>query len=121
MDLDKQNDATNKFATNIGIISTNGKWGYNVMAAEWTHHISYSPGIIVINLHAHDATAENIIESKEFGVNIAAEDQNIISSIAGGSSGKEVDKVEVLKEFGVEFYKAEKIDAMMIKGSAANI
>jgi flavin reductase (DIM6/NTAB) family NADH-FMN oxidoreductase RutF len=47
------------------------------MAPEWTHHIAYSPSLIAGNLRGNDATAENIIESKEFGVNIAAEDHNV--------------------------------------------
>ena len=40
------------------------------MAAEWTHHISYSPSLIAINVRGHDATAENIQSSNEFGVNL---------------------------------------------------
>ena len=53
------------------------------MAAEWTRHISYSPSLISVNIRGHDATAKNIEASKEFGVNIAAEDHNVICSIAG--------------------------------------
>jgi flavin reductase (DIM6/NTAB) family NADH-FMN oxidoreductase RutF len=46
-------------------------------AAEWTHHISYSSSLIAFNVRGHDATAENIQSSKEFGISIAGEDQNV--------------------------------------------
>lgn len=109
-----------KFVTNVGLITSNGPWGPNIMAAEWAHHISYEPSLIAVNIHPWDATAENIIKSKEFGVNIATENQNIISSVSGRSSGKQVDKIAVLKELGVEFYKANKIKVLMVKGAALN-
>lgn len=57
------------------------------MAAEWTHHISYSPSLIAVNICGRDTTAENIKDSKEFGINLAAEDQNILCSLAGRYSG----------------------------------
>ncbi len=109
-----------KFITNVGLITSNGRWGHNVMAAEWTHHISYSPGLVAVNIGPEDATTDNIMGSKEFGVNLAAENQNVLSSVSGRSTGKEVDKIAVLKELGFEFYKARKIDVLMIKGSALN-
>ena len=58
---------TRQFLTNVGLITTDGPYGPNVMAAEWTHHISYTPSLIAINVRG-DATAENIDHSKEFGV-----------------------------------------------------
>ena len=58
------------------------------MAAEWTHQISYSPGLIMVNIGFDKATADNIKKNKEFGISLAADDQNIVSSVAGGSSGK---------------------------------
>lgn len=109
-----------RFVTNVGLITSNGPHGNNVMAAEWTHNISYRPFYIQINVHPNDATADNIKTSREFGVNLAATDQNIASSIAGNYTGKEIDKVAVLKELGIEFYKAKSINALMIKGSVLN-
>ncbi len=120
MDLAWDDRRTRQFVTNVGLITSNGPHGQNIMSAEWTHHISYSPSLIAVCLHAVDATAENIKKSKEFGVNLATENQNVIVSIAGGSSGKNVNKIAVLKELGIEFYKAKKIKALMIKGAAMN-
>jgi flavin reductase (DIM6/NTAB) family NADH-FMN oxidoreductase RutF len=120
MDIPWGSEGTSKFVTNVGIITTDGPWGPNAMAAEWTHLVSYKPGRIAVNVGPSKATAENILASKEFGVNLAAEDQNVFASIAGGSTGKQVDKIAVLKEVGAKFYSAEKIKALMLEGAALN-
>jgi flavin reductase (DIM6/NTAB) family NADH-FMN oxidoreductase RutF len=115
MDLLWNDKRTRQFVTNIGLITTAGPLGRNIMAAEWTHHISYSPSLIAVNIRGHDATAENIRESKEFGVNIAAEDQNLLCSVAGRYTGRYVDKISVLEENGIaEFYNAKHIKVLMV-------
>ncbi len=121
MDLPWGDEKTTKFVTNVGLITSNGSYGHNIMAAEWTHQVSYSPGLIMINIGFNKATEANIKKTKEFGVNLAAFDQDVVTSVAGGSSGKEVDKIKVLKELGTEFYKAKKIDTMMVKGATLNL
>ena len=121
MDLPWGDERTKKFITNVGLITSNGPNGQDIMAAEWTHHVSYSPGLIMINIHTNDATYENIKKTKEFGVNLCAVGQNVASSIAGGSHGQDVDKVAVLKELGYEFYAGKKIKVLMLKGASLNI
>ena len=120
MDLLWDDRRTRQFVTNVGLVTSNGPNGHDIMACEWTHHISYGPALIMVNIHAENATAENITATKEFGVSLAAENQNIASSVAGGNSGHEVNKIAALKELGFEFYKAKKIDVMMPKGAAMN-
>lgn len=120
MDLPWGDERSNKFITNVGLVTSDGPFGPNVMACEWTHHISYSPGLIAICVRRVDATYENIKQTKQFGVNLCAADQSVMSSIAGGYSGKEFDKINALKQLGFEFYKASKIRAPMIKGAAMN-
>ena len=71
MELSWNDRRTRQFLTNVGLITTDGPYGPNVIAAEWTHHVSYSPSLIAINVRSDDATAENINQSKEFGVNLA--------------------------------------------------
>jgi flavin reductase (DIM6/NTAB) family NADH-FMN oxidoreductase RutF len=110
-----------KFITNVGLITSNGPYGLNVMACEWTHQISYDPGLIAISSHIENATTDNILKTKEFGVNICATDQNVLSSIAGNYSTKEYDKIKILEELGFRFYKAESIDALMVEGAVMNI
>jgi len=112
---------TRQFITNVGLITSNGPIGPDIMAAEWTHHISYSPSLIAINVRGHNTTAENIQSSREFGVNLAAADQNIICSVAGRYSGKETDKISLLKEAGLAvFYTAKSINVLMIHDAAMN-
>lgn len=121
MGLEYGSPAARKFITNIGLVTSDGPWGPNIMAAEWTYQISYDPGLIAVFPRPSRATAENIKKTKEFGVSIAAVNQNVISSISGGNTGKEIDKIAVLKEMGFEFYPAKKIKVLMVRGAAANI
>jgi flavin reductase (DIM6/NTAB) family NADH-FMN oxidoreductase RutF len=112
---------TRQFITNVGLITSNGPAGVDIMSAEWTHHISYSPSLIAINVRGHDATAENIQSSREFGVNLAAADQNVVCSVAGRYSGRETGKISLIKEAGlIVFYTAKSINTLMIQGAAMN-
>jgi flavin reductase (DIM6/NTAB) family NADH-FMN oxidoreductase RutF len=62
----------------VGLITSDGRYGPNVMAAEWTHHISYSPSLIAVNIRGRDTIAENIKNSKEFGAKLV---NNLILSV----------------------------------------
>ena len=44
-----------------------------------------------------------------------------MSSIAGGYTGIKYNKINALKELGFEFYKANRINVVMIKGASVNI
>jgi len=103
------------FATTVGLITTKGSRGKNVMAAEWTMHISYDPMLIAIFVH-DSPTYWNIQETQVFGVNIASEDQVELVNISGGYSGTEIDKLAIPGTF--ETYSAKHIDVPMIKGCA---
>ncbi len=121
MDLPWNDERSNKFITNVGLITTNGPYGADVMACEWTHHVSYRPGLIAVCIGPNKATHENIKQTKEFGVNLCSTDQSIMSSVAGGYTASRYNKINALKELGFEFYEAKKIKATMIKGAAVNI
>lgn len=122
MNIEWGSPAAHAFITNVGIITTTGPIGPNAMAAEWTHQISYSPGLIAVAISNHNhATAENIRATKEFGVNLASTEQNIASSISGSSTGKDVDKIAVLKELGFAFYTGKQITAPMLNEAALNV
>ena len=120
MHLQWNDRRTRQFITNVGLITSDGPYGPDVMTAEWTHHISYSPSLIAVNIRGQDATAHNIIESKEFGINLAGEEQNVVCSICGRYSGRHVDKVAVLKGMDVKFYNGNKIKTPMVSGCAMN-
>lgn len=118
MDFDWNGEEHQKFVTNVGLVTSEGPHGKNVMAAEWTYLTSFAPATIVVSIGPHKATAENIRETKKFGVSIAAEDQNWISSIAGGSTGKKFDKVSALQEMGVQFKTGEKTGMLLVEGAS---
>ena len=121
MDLPWGDEKTVKFVTNVGLITSYGPNGPNIMAAEWTHQVSYSPGLIAISIGLGKTTNENIQVTREFGVSLAADDQNIIASIAGRSNGRQVNKIAALKELGFKFYNAKKIGTLMVSGAILNI
>ena len=87
MDLPWNDERSNKFITNVGLITSDGPSGADVMACEWTHHLSYSLGLIAVCIGPEKTTHENIKQTKEFGVNLCSTDQSIMSSIAGGYTG----------------------------------
>ena len=124
MDLGWGNEKASKFVTNVGLVTSDGPNGPNIMSAEWTYYVSWSPALVTVHIGGGKdgkATSENISMTKEFGVGIAASDQNVLASIAGGSSGRDVDKVALLREMGFAFSKGKKIKALMAAGAACNI
>lgn len=120
MDIPWGSEGTKKFVTNVGLITTQGPLGQNIMACEWTHFVSYSPALIAVCVGQGKATFENIKSSKAFGVNLAGISQNTVSGIAGASSGANVDKIKVLEDLGVRFYRAKRIGVPMLHGAALN-
>jgi flavin reductase (DIM6/NTAB) family NADH-FMN oxidoreductase RutF len=118
MDLKYGSPAREPFVTNVGLITSNGKHGHNIMSAEWTYQISYDPGLIAVSIASGKATHENIAESKYFGVCIASVEQTAVSSLAGGSSGKKVNKISALKDMGFTFSDGKHFDLLLVDGSA---
>jgi flavin reductase (DIM6/NTAB) family NADH-FMN oxidoreductase RutF len=110
-----------KFVSNIGIISSNGKYGYNFMSCEWTHHLSYEPAHIVVSVNKESATLDNIRETGYFGVSILNENQALLSSVCGNVSGKDVNKLELIKALGYEIEKAKNIDVYLIKDACLKV
>ncbi len=121
MDIGWGSAPARPFVTNVGLITSKGTYGDNIMAAEWTHLVSYKPGLIAVCIGPSKATAANIEETKVFGVSLAAFDQNVISSIAGGTTGKTTNKIKVLTDLGIKLYKANKIDTLMVEGASLNV
>ena len=116
MDIAKGSPAREAFVTNVGLITSNGPHGPNIMAAEWTFQISYDPSLIAVSVGPKKATHDNIVSSKCFGVTIADVNQNILASLAGGYSAREIEKIAFLQELGFVFRKAEHMDVWMPEG-----
>ena len=52
MDIPWGDENSKQFITNVGIVATNGPNGYNIMACEWTHLVSYRPGLVAVCIGA---------------------------------------------------------------------
>ena len=121
MDIPWGSDIAHRFITNVGLVTSHGKHGHNIMACEWTHHLSYKPALVGISLHPRHASYDNIKETKEFGISLTSIQQSILSSVAGKESGKAFDKMKILEELGFKFYQAKKIQALMVLGASVNL
>lgn len=121
MDIKYGSEQKKQFVTNVALITTHGKEREDIMASEWTHMLSYSPGIISVSIGNGKISGKNIKKTKEFGVSLAAFDQNVISSVSGGSHGQNVDKISVLKELGFKFFKGKKINCLLVEGASMNV
>jgi flavin reductase (DIM6/NTAB) family NADH-FMN oxidoreductase RutF len=117
MARDDLREAYRQFTTGVALITTSGKRGPNVMAAEWTFHVSYNPFLISVHIGPRKATYEAIVETGEFGVNIVSEEQLSAMAFAGHFTGREVCK---LSSEVFETYPAKRIRAPMIRGCLLN-
>ncbi len=119
VDLKWEDPRSSKFVTNAGLILSRGEIGDNIMAAEWTHHVSYSPGLIAVCINKENpATRLNIEETKEFTVHLASTEQNVIANLAGNNTGAEIDKIALLKEIGYKFSPAKKVQTLVLEGAS---
>lgn len=100
------------------MITSTGILGKNIMAAEWTMQISYEPMLIAVFVHGSSVTLKNIRQTKEFGVNVASDDQTLLVNIAGGYSGTEIDKLNIKDSF--KLVKSKRIKSPMIAGCIIN-
>ena len=106
------------FVTGVSMITSTGSLGRNVMAAEWTMQISYDPLLVAVFIHDGASTLKNIRETKEFGVNVASDQQTSLVNIAGGYSRTEIDKLKVRNTF--RFLKSKHIKSPIIADCVVN-
>ncbi len=107
------NEAQKYFVTGVSMITSRGSKGNNVMAAEWTMQISHDPMLIAVFIHKGSVTLNNIIKTKEFGVNVASDEQSTAISTAGGFSRTEIDKLSISDIFKI--IKPKKIKTPLIQ------
>lgn len=110
-------EAFRSFTTTVGLITTNGPRGPNVMAAEWTFNVSYRPFLIAVLIDPENVTHDEILAAKEFGVNLVPPELVDAMGFAGHYSKAETDK---LSSDLFTTYHAAKIGAPMIDGCVLN-
>jgi len=86
----------------------------NVMTAGWTTPVSSNPPILMVSIAPQRFTHDLILESREFGLSILADDQKHLSELAGTMSGSKDDKID-RPEF--ELIAADKLGAPLIAGA----
>ncbi len=110
-------EAYRQFTTGVALITTHGRKGPNVMAAEWTFNVSYDPFLISVHLDPGEATHEAIVETGEFGVNMVAEDQVAAMAFAGHFSKYDAEK---LSSELFDTYPGARTGVPMIRGCLLN-
>ena len=116
--MDDVSKATSEFAESVSVVTVvrNGK--LNAMTAAWAIPVSHRPALVVVHIAPQRYTHDIIMETKEFGLSILAEDQMDVSQHAGTVSGRKVDKFagDVLKP-----KPSKMIDAPVLEGCAATM
>lgn len=118
MDMPWGDPKNERFTTGVGLITSDGPHGPNIMACEGTHLVSYQPARITISVGNKKPTWENIKKTKEFGVSLASVDQMQAIIVAGKHSAKNLDKIAVLKAIGVKLLPSKHIKPMLVDGAA---
>ncbi len=90
----------------------------NVMACAWATPVSEEPPMIIVCVAKEHYTAELILETAEFAINIPTKDMEKAIWLCGSKSGREVDK---FKRANLEIIPSTKIKAPLIKGCASYI
>ncbi len=117
MSADAFREASRQLITSVALITSRSRSRANVMSAEWTFQVSYRPMMLVVLVNRKDATHDNLLETREFGVNFLSDDQASLASLAGAYTGREVNK---LSSHLFQTYPAEKIQTPMISGCFLN-
>jgi len=76
MEVPWNNQRSNKFVTIIWLITSSGSSGPNIMACEWTHHLSYKPELIAISLGPTKLTARKYVRINNLELILCIESNN---------------------------------------------
>jgi flavin reductase (DIM6/NTAB) family NADH-FMN oxidoreductase RutF len=110
--------ATSEFAESVTVVTVKMNGKVNAMTAAWAIPVSHRPALVVVHIAPQRYTHDLIMEAKEFGLSVLAEDQMEASQHAGTVSGRKVDKFES----GLLKQKASKvIGTPVLEGCAATM
>jgi flavin reductase (DIM6/NTAB) family NADH-FMN oxidoreductase RutF len=85
---------TSEFAESVTIVTVKAGDKINAMTAAWAVPVSQRPALVVVHIAPQRYSHDLIMEAKEFGLSILADDQMDLSQHAGTTSGRRVDKFE---------------------------
>ncbi len=92
--MEDMSKATSEFAESVAVVTVKKDDKINAMTAAWAVPVSHRPALVVVHIAPQRFTHDIIMETKEFGLSILAEDQMEVSQYAGTLSGRKVDKFE---------------------------
>jgi flavin reductase (DIM6/NTAB) family NADH-FMN oxidoreductase RutF len=107
---------SSQFPDPVALVTVAARERTNVMTVGWASPISSKPPILMVSIAPPRFTHDLIIEAKEFGVSILADDQKELSEIAGTLSGSKSDKL-AMRQF--ETFQSQMIKAPLIAGARA--
>jgi flavin reductase (DIM6/NTAB) family NADH-FMN oxidoreductase RutF len=84
--------ATSEFAESVAVVTVKMDDKVNAMTAAWSIPVSHRPALVVVHIAPQRYTHDLLMEAKEFGLSVLAEDQMELSQHAGTVSGRKVDK-----------------------------
>ena len=109
---------TSEFAEPVTVITTLKNGRPNAMTAAWVVPVSHRPPLVVVHIAPQRYTHDVIMETKEFGLCVLADDQVDVSQHAGTVSGRKVDKFE---QPILEAKPPSVINAPLLAGCAATM
>lgn len=90
--MDDVTKATGVFAESVAVITVKKGDTLNAMTAAWVVPVSHRPTLVVVHVAPQRYSHDLVMEAKEFGLSILADDQMEISQHAGTVSGRRLDK-----------------------------
>lgn len=83
---------TSEFSESVAVVTVKAGDKVNAMTAAWAIPVSQRPALVVVHIAPQRYTHDLIMETREFGLSILADDQMDVSQHAGTVSGRKVDK-----------------------------
>ena len=109
--------ATLHLPCSVVILSASADGSHGAMTAT-AMYVSQVPPLIAVSVSKTFATYELIEKSKEFAINVIADNQLDLAQKFGSVHGYEIDKI---KEFDITTEPATRVGAQLISGCYANI
>jgi flavin reductase (DIM6/NTAB) family NADH-FMN oxidoreductase RutF len=107
---------SSQFPDPVALVTVATRERTNVMTVGWASPVSSKPPILMVSIAPGRFTHDLVLEAKEFGVSILADDQKKLSEIAGTLSGSNTNKLAMP---GFETFDAKKIKAPLVRGARA--
>jgi flavin reductase (DIM6/NTAB) family NADH-FMN oxidoreductase RutF len=83
---------TGVFAESVAILTVKSGDKVNAMTAAWAIPLSHRPTLVVVHVAPQRYSHDLVVEAKEFGLSILADDQTELAQHAGTASGRRLDK-----------------------------